>query len=861
MAVGDGQFDEVSGVAFAPNDRIVTVEAGNDRVQVFDLDGNFVLKFGNEGSNNGQFQNPSDVAVDNAGNIYVADLGNRRVQVFDSDGGFLRAFGSFCNLDTSAGCVDPDGGGPLELGDGQFIAPNGLAVDYAGNVYVADGSVNHRVQVFDPNGDFVAKFSLPEDAANLRDVAVDAMARLHVTTGNPGGTPSDVPFVVGVFVIDTDGDSLPDLWEQAGIDVNLDGDIDLDLTDLGDDYRGVPMVADPNRKDIFVEIDYFDCNVPGNDCDGGTHSHRPRDEALDLIVQAFNNAPVTQGNGINLWVQVNEGLPHQQFCDFEDGGCFDDIKATSFGTPAERGNPDTLAAKALVFRYNLWVHDQKEGSSVRGTAEGSAGEVGNDFIVSLGSFIGGGSTNDHAGVFMHELGHTLGLGHGGGDNRNCKPNYLSVMSYTFTDGLQPYGQFDYSRSVLPTSGALVEDDLDETIGIQDGAFLTFYGPPRDVDGIDQGDDGDFNDDWAVGLGAGAIDWDFDGSADDNPATPTDLNFLGIIGCGLDKSGAGAPDDDAADTLTGHNDWDNIQIGFRDSPFFEDGKHGDPVVEIDFATTQFIRDQVWRAQLEEIHEYSAKFICGIQDDPDEFRLTPGRYATIVNIRNPNREPVTFKKMLALAYPPEEQVSGEMYEISLDTLRYGEALKVDCEDVRKNLFDGKFPEPYIEGFLVVHSPESLDVASVYTTATVGGDDDPPRHSDIEIVSVAERIIELEGEKRPDLVIDERLDFQIDCLGSDATQKCKVKIAFSVRNIGDAAAGPFNVRIVLEHNDTLLEDMPINEQLAPGEVANRTLNAEFAIFGQDPDGKTICLKADAPTNQVEEKSENNNERCLDF
>ena len=31
---------------------------------------------------------------------------------------------------------------------------------------------------------------------------------------------------------------------------------------------------------------------------------------------------------------------------------------------------------------------------------------------------------------MHEFGHNLGLRHGGGDNINCKPNYLSIMSYT-----------------------------------------------------------------------------------------------------------------------------------------------------------------------------------------------------------------------------------------------------------------------------------------------------------------------------------------------------------------------------------------------------------------------------------------------
>src|SRR3954464_790339 len=66
---------------------------------------------------------------------------------------------------------------------------------------------------------------------------------------------------------------------------------------------------------------------------------------------------------------------------------------------------------------------------------------------------------------MHELGHTLGLGHGGGDGVNCKPNYLSVMNYLFQF---PYGNedpnrpLDYSRVALP---ALNEASLDEPGGV------------------------------------------------------------------------------------------------------------------------------------------------------------------------------------------------------------------------------------------------------------------------------------------------------------------------------------------------------------------------------------------------------------
>jgi DNA-binding beta-propeller fold protein YncE len=57
----------------------------------------------------------------------------------------------------AGGCVDPDGAGPLALGDGQFYEPWGIAVDADGNIYVAD-TWNGRIQVFSPEGEFQRKW-------------------------------------------------------------------------------------------------------------------------------------------------------------------------------------------------------------------------------------------------------------------------------------------------------------------------------------------------------------------------------------------------------------------------------------------------------------------------------------------------------------------------------------------------------------------------------------------------------------------------------------------------------------------------------------------------------------------------------
>ena len=67
------------------------LDAGNARIQVFDLDGNYITQWGRKGSSAGEFDfgsggAPEDfegsIAVDSEGNIYVADVGNGRIQKF-----------------------------------------------------------------------------------------------------------------------------------------------------------------------------------------------------------------------------------------------------------------------------------------------------------------------------------------------------------------------------------------------------------------------------------------------------------------------------------------------------------------------------------------------------------------------------------------------------------------------------------------------------------------------------------------------------------------------------------------------------------------------------------------------------------
>jgi probable HAF family extracellular repeat protein len=337
---------------------------------------------------------------------------------------------------------------------------------------------------------------------------------------------------------DDDGDGLCDDWETLGIDVDLDGVVDLELyDDDGDGVVGPEERADPDHKDLYVEIDWM-------------AQHRPWAAALRRVVRSFADAPVDNPDGLPgvrlHLVSDEEAAAHDDLIAFDrDPGValqFDDVKARRFGRAGERTWPPTLDAKRLAFRYALFAHGQPGGY-------GGLAEVhGNDLLVTLGSFQevlghGAGDVDAQASGLMHELGHTLGLRHGGGDAVNCKPNYMSIMNYNFAyDGDPIVGRrLDYSREILPT---LDERDLSEPLGIQGPAgeqTAVQLPPPLDV---------------PVAVPAdGPIDWNADGNSE---------------GIGVAADVTGICDRTNTPVLVGWNDWATLRYGFVTSFNFGDG---------------------------------------------------------------------------------------------------------------------------------------------------------------------------------------------------------------------------------------------------------------------------------------------------
>jgi hypothetical protein len=119
------------------------------------------------------------------------------------------------------------------------------------------------------------------------------------------------------------------------------------------------------------------------------------------------------------------------------------------------------------------------------------------------------------------------------------------------------------------------------------------------------------------------------------------------------------------------------------------------------------------------QYAAKFLCTAnipmtsQTTPS---VLPGSYRTVVNIHNPQGQSVQFRKKLAVSVPPARQTPGEVSRFIEDRLAADEALSVDCDRIGRD-----FGLSFIhgaEGFLVLESPESLDVTAVYTAGHYDG-----------------------------------------------------------------------------------------------------------------------------------------------
>ncbi len=394
---------------------------------------------------------------------------------------------------------------------------------YSDSVAIRPGDLIGLALTGDPSGGF---YGYPATNGNgtLRVQSLTEVGQT-ITLTSTLAFPNFIP-AVQVFIrvpppaLSTAGDGLPDFVKLSP-----------EMQALG---------ADPCRKTVPVQIDYMNAT---------DHSHKPDPRAIGMVTAAFDNAPIPavppslcpyagfplKSSGIKLIVDVKNPIQEQNVLNYthSEPQSFDTIKATLF-------DPNRVG----YFHYNLWVHNIAPGDTTSGISE----LFGSDMIVSLGGWTNNvGSVQEQAGTFMHELGHNLGLDHGGRDGINFKPNYLSIMNYAFqVVGITtktPNGnvtRFDYSSQALPS---LNESSLDEFLGIQNGNDYTSWICPDHLT-------------TKMGLGNGPLDWDCNNNTIESKVS-ADIN-----------------NDTSLEILAGYNDWANLKYSFTTSNNFRHGGHID-----------------------------------------------------------------------------------------------------------------------------------------------------------------------------------------------------------------------------------------------------------------------------------------------
>ena len=187
---GGEPFNRPTKVALDPHTGAIYVADGygNARVHKFSAQGEYLLSWGEYGTDPGQFNLVHSICTDGEGRVYIADRESHRVQVFDSEGNYLTQWNNlhrpcglhisgdgeelcyigqllaqldvnegYPNLGARVSIHDLTGRRLAWLGDlrpgeepGQFQAPHGIAVDSHRDIYVGEVSWSAVGRHLDP---------------------------------------------------------------------------------------------------------------------------------------------------------------------------------------------------------------------------------------------------------------------------------------------------------------------------------------------------------------------------------------------------------------------------------------------------------------------------------------------------------------------------------------------------------------------------------------------------------------------------------------------------------------------------------------------------------------------------------------
>ena len=328
-----------------------------------------------------------------------------------------------------------------------------------------EGAARGRAFLVDPEIDFA------DDAAEGAAATPDAGSSLGADAGAAGpdfdkdGLLDKVETKTGKFVSatdtgtdprepDTDHDGMTDGEEVLG----TAGGLDLPA-----------MGVSPVHRNLLLEYDWFEDSF---ECTAQVpHSHRPTPAILAAVSAAFAGAPVDNPDGTRGITLIHD---YGQSAIFKGGSKLVNPVAKIEGGSTSAAFSAYKKAnfadnRAGYFHYVLMAHRYRAPDATGKISENSSGNAelpGNALMVTLACLTEPAYVSN---TIMHELGHNLGLRHGGDENVNDKPNYNSVMNYFYQfAGVDTNcarggdGRLDFSRNEL---ASLEETSLYELKGI------------------------------------------------------------------------------------------------------------------------------------------------------------------------------------------------------------------------------------------------------------------------------------------------------------------------------------------------------------------------------------------------------------
>ena len=250
--IGKGLYawSEAHSVRIDKNDNIWAIDKGSNMIVRFSPQGRVLWVFGRrqeaaDGAEplghpdpplpavDGLFRQPTDIAWDSQGNSYITDgYINSRVAKISKEGDWIKSWGT-------------KGSGP-----GQFNLPHSIAIDLEDNIYVGDRS-NHRIQVFDTDGNFKRMFSIdvsPDPTSRAVNGETPTGERLKRVIGAPNSMcitpgPNQVLFV---------GEStFPGRIFKVALDGKVLGVIGRSGRNLGQ-FSGAHALACPSEHEVYA---------------------------------------------------------------------------------------------------------------------------------------------------------------------------------------------------------------------------------------------------------------------------------------------------------------------------------------------------------------------------------------------------------------------------------------------------------------------------------------------------------------------------------------------------------------------------------------------------------------------------------